>query len=249
MTKPSLGRLFFAAALVGSGIQQLFTGHFVRLVPPLPEWIPSPSFWAYLVGVVLILVGISLGARYKSPEAAAVVGALILLSFLCLQLPQALADPLTGFKWTNPCKALALLGGVILLGAQSGSRGSGLGRFFRRLRPLAPLLLAGFLILAGIQHFVYADFVARLVPSWFPQSHFWTYFTGVALIAGGIGILVPKTARLTATMVGIMIFLWVLLLHIPRALTMYAAGETSAIFEALAMSGVAFFLAGRTKEG
>jgi hypothetical protein len=38
-----------------------------------------------------------------------------------------------------------------------------------------PLLLAGFLILGGIQHFVYADFVARLVPAWIPGSHFWVY--------------------------------------------------------------------------
>lgn len=32
-----------------------------------------------------------------------------------------------------------------------------------------------------------------------------------------------------------MMFPWVLLLHIPRAVTLHSAGETSAIFEALAM--------------
>jgi uncharacterized membrane protein YphA (DoxX/SURF4 family) len=62
-----------------------------------------------------------------------------------------------------------------------------------------------------------------------------------------VGILVPKTARLAATMTGIMILLWVLLLHIPRAVAdPHAAGETSGVFEALAFSGIAFILASRS---
>jgi uncharacterized membrane protein len=116
---------------------------------------------------------------------------------------------------------------------------------FRKLSPLGPLFLALFLILGGIQHFVYLDFVTKLVPSWIPGPRLWVYFTGLALIAGGVGILVPKTSRLAATMTGIMILLWVLLLHIPRALAdPHAAGEISGVFEALALSGVAFILDG-----
>lgn len=41
--------------------------------------------------------------------------------------------------------------------------------------PLAPLFLGGFLILGGIQHFVYADFVTKLVPAWIPGARFWVY--------------------------------------------------------------------------
>jgi uncharacterized membrane protein YphA (DoxX/SURF4 family) len=152
--------------------------------------------------------------------------------------------------WTNPAKALAMLGGVLLLAGalrdEEADRSSGLARLFRSLRPLGPLFLGGFLILGGIQHFVYADFVMKLVPSWIPGPRFWVYLTGIALIAGGVGLLLPKTQRLAATMVGIMILLWVVLLHIPRALVNpHDAGETSGIFEALALSGAAFILADR----
>jgi uncharacterized membrane protein YphA (DoxX/SURF4 family) len=129
-----------------------------------------------------------------------------------------------------------MLGGVIVL---AGSE---------RLRPLGPLFFAAFLILGGIQHFVYVDFVMKLVPSWIPGSRYWVYFTGMALVAGGVGILVPKTAWLAATMSGIMILLWVVLLHVPRALAdLHNAGETSGVFEALALSGVAFLLASRDR--
>jgi uncharacterized membrane protein YphA (DoxX/SURF4 family) len=79
-----------------------------------------------------------------------------------------------------------------------------------------------------------------------PGALYWVYFAGLALIAGGVGILIPRTARLAATLVGIMIFLWVLLLHIPRAMAdPHPPAELAGVFEALALSGVAFILADR----
>ncbi|HEV7509593.1 MAG TPA: DoxX family membrane protein [Thermoanaerobaculia bacterium] len=250
ISQSTLGRLFFATAMVASGIQQLVTADFVRLIPPLPAWIPWHSFWACLVGIILIIAGVAIGIEYKARWAAAVLGAMILLAILFLHLPKAAANPLVGFMWTNPAKALAMLGGVIILAGalpeNEADRFSTLARLFGKLTPLGPLFLAAFLILGGIQHFVYLDFVTKLVPSWVPGPQFWVYFTGIALIAGGVGILVPKTVRLAATMTGIMILLWVVLLHIPRAVAdPHAAGETSGVFEALAFSGVAFILAAR----
>ena len=246
INKSTLGRFFFAIGIAAFGIQQLVTGGFVRLVPPLPTWIPSPGLWARLAGLILLILGLAIGTGRKARGAAAVLGTLLLLLFLFLHLPQALTNPLVGFMWTNPAKALAMLGGVIILAGALPEDDSGLARLFRKLLPLGPLFLGGFMILGGIQHFVYADFVAQLVPSWIPGTRFWVYFTGVALIAGGAGILLPKTQRLAATMSGIMIFLWVVLLHTPRALAdLYNAAETSGVFEALALSGVAFILADR----
>ncbi|HSS48466.1 MAG TPA: hypothetical protein VLX28_05930, partial [Thermoanaerobaculia bacterium] len=219
-----------------------------RLVPPWPAWIPWHPLWACLTGIVLIAAGLAIGLGYQARWAAAVVGAMTLLTILFLHLPKAASNPLVGFMWTNPAKALAMLGGVIILaGALPDDKAdSALARLFGKLMSLGPLFFAAFLILGGIQHFVYLDFVAKLVPSWVPAPRLWVYFTGIALIAGGVGILVPKTARLAATMTGIMILLWVVLLHIPRAVAdPHAAGETSGVFEALAFSGVAFILAAR----
>ena len=249
MGRSTLGRFFFAVSLMALGIRQLLTAEFVRLVPPLPAWVPWHPFWACLVGVVLIVACVAILLERKALRAAAVLGAMILFDFLFLHLPQAAADPLVGFMWTNPAKALAMLGGVILLAgslSHDANSSSALARAFRKVSFLGPLFLAGFLILGGIQHFVYADFVAKLVPGWIPGSYLWVYFTGLALIAGGVGMLVPRTARLAALMSGIMMLLWVILLHIPRALAdLHDIGETSGVFEALALSGAAFILSGR----
>jgi uncharacterized membrane protein len=238
MTRSTLGRLFFAIAIVASGIQQLVTADFVRLVPPLPAWIPSHATWAYLVGVILIVTGGMIGAGRGVRGAGAALAVLLSLDLVLLLLPLAAAHPGTGFLWTNPCKALAILGGAILLAGGDGGDAA-------RSSAVARLFLCGFLILAGVQHFVYAGFVAQLVPAWIPGTRFWVYFTAIALIAGGVGMLLPKTARLAATMSGVMMFLWVVLLHIPLAVALHSAAESAGIFEALALSGVAFLLADR----
>ena len=73
---------------------------------------------------------------------------------------------------------------------------------------------------------------------------FWTYFAAIALIAGGVGLLIPKTARLAATLSGIMLFSWVFLVHIPLAISTHTVSEVSRGFQALQDSAVAFMLAG-----
>ena len=56
-----------------------------------------------------------------------------------------------------------------------------------------------------------------------------------ALAAGAVGILIPKTRRLAGGLTGIMIFSWVFLVHLPRAIQFFGAqggNETTAMFEA-----------------
>jgi uncharacterized membrane protein len=249
----SLGRTFFGAATLASGVLQLTTGDFVRLVPKLPSWVPAPSALAYLAGVVLVAIGLAILSGRMARPALSLLGVMILLDVVLVYVPQMVSNPemdrpfLRGFMWTNPLKALALVGGAAMLAALPGPERpkAALVRAFARLEPLGAWLLALFLLVCGIQHFVYSDFVTTLVPSWIPAQRFWTYFAGVALIAGGAGLLVPKTARLAATLSASMIFLWVLLLHIPRALAgPNHANETAGVFEALAISGVALIVAG-----
>jgi uncharacterized membrane protein len=112
------------------------------------------------------------------------------------------------------------------------------------LIPLAPFLVGAFFCIAGAEHFIYSRFVPQMVPAWIPARTFWTYFTGAALLAGGIGMNVPRVARLAGTLSGVMVFSWVVLLHIPRAFAnLHNTAETTAIFEALALSGAAFLVA------
>ena len=57
--------------------------------------------------------------------------------------------------------------------------------------------LGVFMLLAGITHFANAVFFDDIVPPWLPPSErFWTYISGLAEIAVGIAVLVPKYRRI-----------------------------------------------------
>jgi uncharacterized membrane protein len=100
------------------------------------------------------------------------------------------------------------------------------------------------MVVFGTEHFIYPEFVASIVPRWMPGELFWTYFCGLALIAAGAGILIRKQATLAATLLGSMIFIWVVVLHIPRSIELDKISEWTNTFNALTMSSGAFLLAG-----
>lgn len=249
----SVGRLFFAIGLIAWGLQHLVAGDFVtRVVPSWPAWLPARTMSAYLVGAALIAAGAAIALDVKGRAAALAFGAFAFLSFVLLHVPLAAKDNLLGGRWTGAGKALVMCGGALCI-ALSLNEG-------QRDRPSGPwpsasardsvilwgrVALGAFMILCGIQHFKFAQFVATLVPAWIPGAMFWTYFAGVALIAGGIGIIVPRVTRLAALLSGAMIFSWVFLVHIPLVVkNPQSTTDVAAVFEALAFSGVAFLLVG-----
>jgi len=245
---PLIGRTLFAISLLSFGIQQLVWQNFVRIVPPLPTWVPAHSVWAVVFGCILIAAGGAILLQKQARLAALVIASLFLLIVICLYIPDIAINPKQGFRWTNPAKSLALLGGALLVASLSVSPSrqhvDALTRVANRLLPYGPrFFFSIFFVICGVQHFVYADFVVTMIPAWLPGHFFWTYFAAVALIAGGIGVLFDGTLRWAATLSGIMVFCWVFLIHLPLALPdLHKATEMAGVFEALALSGVAFML-------
>lgn len=252
------GRLLVAAALLAQGVQHLVLGRFVtRLVPPTSSWGPLNPALSYPVGVLLLVLGACIALRRRTVAAALIFSAGCLVSFLFLHLPAAAASGAWGGEWTSAGKALTFCAvGLAVAGwSAAGPKGpapDGVLRQFAAKPALdftARVFFAAFLLLCGIQHFLWWQFVQTLVPAWLPGARFWTYFAAVALIAGAVGLLLPRTRRLAAHLTGSMIFSWVFLVHLPRALSMRNANETTAVFEALAFAGLGWILAGRAAEG
>src|SRR5713101_6562229 len=111
-------------------------------------------------------------------------------------------------------------------------------------KSLGRIFVAISLLVFGVQHFIYGGFVATLVPAFMPGRLFWAYFVGVAFFAAAAGILFKLMARPAATMLGVMFFLFIVLLHIPRIVGNSSDGnEWTSGFVALAMCGGAWVLA------
>lgn len=248
-----LGRLLVAIAFVAFGIEHFVFGQFVvGRAPAWPEGVPGGLAWAWATGIVFIASGSAILAGWHARAAALVAAVLILGWALLRHIPVFATDMSFGSDWTRAGKALALFGGSLLIAgsmrALSAERPRGIMAFLnseREFEYIGRVALGAFLVLTGIQHFLFEAFVSSLVPTWIPGALFWTYFAGVALIAGGLGVMIPQTVRLAGTLTGIMIFVWFVILHIPRALASTGDGnEWIAVVEALAMSGIAFMLAG-----
>ncbi|RWY45992.1 DoxX family protein [Mucilaginibacter gilvus] len=103
-------------------------------------------------------------------------------------------------------------------------------------------------IIFGIQHFMYAGFVATLVPAWIPWHLFWAYFVGVAFIMASISIIINKYALFSSVLLGLMLAMFIVLIHIPNLVSHPQEPQrwTRAVQD-VAIMGTALMLAGELK--
>lgn len=87
---------------------------------------------------------------------------------------------------------------------------------FEKLIPFGPTLYAIAIAVFSGDHFGAPRAVATIVPRWMPWHLFWTYFVGAALIAAALSLAAHKESQLAAALTGVMLFLFVLMIHIPN---------------------------------
>lgn len=244
-----IARIFYGLGIVGIGLLHFFYAGFRPVIAPIPpESTAQFSFLIYVLGAFLIITGllIIIGKYVKT---ASLLLALVLFLFCVFaHLPNRLMHMANVLgAWTDALKLLALSGGALIVArvfpdnARSSFinglyKTSFLGRYFFGLM----------LLLFGIDHFLYTDFVKTLVPSWMPGSAlFWTYVGGIALIGSGLSFIINFKRKTVALLAGVMLFLWLIMLHIPRAIMAHTSkdpNEIVSVFECLAFSGIAFLL-------
>jgi len=83
---------------------------------------------------------------------------------------------------------------------------------------LSNLCCAVPLAVFGALHLFGPQFVIALVPRYMPWRLFWVYFVGCALIAASLSIATKIAVRWSGLLFGIMMFLFVAMIHLPGAL-------------------------------
>ncbi len=247
-----IGRIFYGMAIAGLGFQAIYYYDFpYMLVPPKHSWIPGLTTVAYIFGTFLVLGGACLVFKIRGRTVAFSLGTVLLLIFCFYHVPYqfiSTSDYMDFGKWENAEKELALsCGAFVTIGCFLKNSQTSFGRFLRKLISFGTILFSITMIIFGIDHFLYAKDVADYIPLWVPIKMFWTYFAGTALIGSGIAIIFKIKPRLFASLLGTMIFIWVIILHIPKVITSPFAdtgSEATSAFLALAYSGIAYVIAG-----
>jgi len=131
-----------------------------------------------------------------------------------------------------------------------------------RISKLGRYLLALPMLIYPIFHFLHTRFVANIVPPWISGRIFWTYFTGVTIMAAGLAIVFKRYAHLAGILLGLEIFLFVVLIHVflifhrpgdpwvkSVAGSVDLPGRLNNAFKDLGLSGPVFVFAGSQSEG
>lgn len=227
----NIGRIFFGVAMAAMGLETIYYRDFpYMLIPPEHAWLKDHLI--FVLGAFFFLAGAYSVVGKKMGPVALLLGGLLVAIF-CLYIPTSFHYTQLG-QWENVAKELALAAGALVISGWDSARRVG------------TILFCAIILFFGLNHFVYATEASGYIPSWIPAHLFWMYVTGSALIGASLAILLNIKPRLAATLLGAMIFTWVVILHIPKAVGAPMAdneGEITSAFLALAYCGIAFAIA------
>ena len=102
------------------------------------------------------------------------------------------------------------------------------------------------LAIFGLFHFMNAEAMSGMVPSFLPAKVVWVYLTGLALIAAVAAVILGKKAKLALQLLGLMLLLFAILLWLPGAI----GGDqtaTSMFLKDTALAGAAWYFSNDQK--
>lgn len=206
--------LAFVLGLLGLGTLAFIYGDFAMGWQPVAPWFPARTALAYIAGVVMLLCG----AGLLHPKTAAWSSRILfvyLVVWALLKVPALIVAPKIEGVWLGIGELTMLLSGGWVLFATladlpdtpiTGPRGLRIARY----------LFGVSVIPVGLSHIFYTQITAGMVPAWMPAHTFLAYFTGIGQMLCGLGVLLPLCPAFAAYGETIFVFLFTLLLWLPR---------------------------------
>ena len=78
------------------------------------------------------------------------------------------------------------------------------------------MFVAAGIAIFGAEHLSSPRTLMQVVPVWMPARLFWRISFGYALLAAAVSFVAMKFVRLSATLLGLMFILFVLMIHVPN---------------------------------
>lgn len=214
----------FGIASALAGLFDLIWGEFEPAHQPIQAWsdhIPGISILARIAALWLILGGLALLVRPAARVGAASL-AILYTIFCFFPLPRLISAP--HYLGHDPAVYIGVLVSVaqqlivliaaLLLWLFLAKRHSSSGATLPA-RVLFGLCSIDF----GLGHFTNVSGTASMIPTWMPLGgSFWTVLTGLAFLLAGLAIISRILDVLAARLLGLMLFIFTLIVLLPRAL-------------------------------
>ncbi len=140
------------------------------------------------------------------------------------------------------CLAALALGFAGLFSARDEIHSS---RGLDRILALTNLSMAVPLAVFGALHLAGPQFVSGVVPPFMPWPMFWVYFVGAALMATALSVAARIEVRLSGFLFGLMMFLFVAMIHLPGAICHpHNRIVRTIVFREMSFGGAGWVLAG-----
>jgi uncharacterized membrane protein len=240
------GHALFAATMIALGIMGLIKGGFVPFWSGVPKGMPARTALAYLCAVISLGSGIGLLWRRTAEFASLVLLAILALWMVLFRLLPLFGTPTEpGLWWACGEIAVMMAGAWVLAVGFSGDRGgmrSGFITSDRGLRIARGLYGLG-LISFGVAHFTFLERTVGMVPGWLPWHLGWACFTGIALIAAGVAVLVGVFARLAAVLSAWELSLFTVLVWGPVTIAGPDASQWNEIIDSCTLTAAAWVVA------
>jgi hypothetical protein len=160
----ALSNLCFAIPLAVFGA--LHIAGMKLVLPAVPTYMPWRHFWAYFVGVALLLASLSIATNIKVKCSGLLFGIMMFLFVVMLEFPGALGRPGDRFGWTIVIREMAFAAGGWSLAASAMS-----WQHKSKLVSLSRVLIAVTAIFFSIEHFLHPFAcpgvpLEKLMPDW-----------------------------------------------------------------------------------
>ena len=209
-----LGRVFVAAPLATFGALHLAAA--TGLKGMVPEYMPWPLFWVYLVGFGLIATALSLIFDRLVFWSSVLAGGMFLAFVAMMDLPAVIVAQHDRFGFALLARETTFGCALLALGGSVAPRGS---RWARLVTPCR-IVFALVALFYGVEHFLHPEFLPgvpleKLTPAWVPVPRLWGYLVGAVLLESGTMLLLNRRASDAAARLGIVLAATVAIIYLP----------------------------------
>jgi uncharacterized membrane protein len=210
-----LGPVFEAVALAVFAAEHFTAAR--DLMGIVPRWLPGPLFWTWFVGVAWLAAAISFIMWRQVRWSASLSALLFLIIVVTVSLPGLPKHFHERFFWILTVRETSFAGGAMVLAGSVWPRNEWAGAALVRT---GRWIVALTMVFYAVEHFLFPLFVPGVplekpMPGWVAAPRVLSYLIGASLLAGGIGLMIPRRVRVAAAGCGTVLLLLTAFFYVP----------------------------------